>query len=139
MTALNPSATKCRDIIQRLCGESLHLHRSPSHGGEHPRPIPVVSPNYPTEEDFANANSFDFSALEYSHAGINPWDIEVDAAVDGYNNYVESLSNNVAMAGTGTESLLRDQGAGQPSTATYNTDNTKTGTGVPDWNWGLPM
>ncbi|KAI1613135.1 transcriptional regulatory protein GAL4 [Exophiala viscosa] len=135
MTALNPSATKCRDIIQRLCGESLHLHQSYGQGRDQPQPVPVISLNYPTEEDFANANDFDFSALEYSHAGINPWDIEVDAAVDGYNNYVQSLSNNVAMAGTGTASV--NQNAGTASTTMYNTDDKETGTGVPDWEWGL--
>ncbi|KAK4947643.1 hypothetical protein LTR10_013589 [Elasticomyces elasticus] len=130
MTTLNLNAIKCRDIIQRLCGESLHTNQSYSQVGEHPQPLPVISPYYPTEEDFAN--SFDFSALEYSHAGINPWDIEVDAAVDGYNNYVESLSS----AAISVETL--NQSAGTGNTTMYNTDGTDTGTGVPDWDWGLP-
>jgi hypothetical protein len=120
MTELNPSATKCRDIIHRLCGESL-MPRSHQQSQSRPQsqsqPRQTQSQSYPMHGDpgqqdssaaalpwaeyldgasnFANPLSFPFPPSESTDGAGNPWMTEVDTAINGYDVYCDRLSNAV--------------------------------------------
>lgn len=128
MNNLNPSAPKCRDIIHRLCGDSLnstpHAHR-PSQSQQD-----ASWAAFPNDGHFAN--SFPFSTPDSADSGMNPWMTEIDTAIDGYDIYCDRLSN-AAMAGMGR--LGNDGGMA----AVFASDGTEIGTGVQDWDWGLML
>ena len=60
---------------------------------------------------------------------------EIDTAIDGYDAYVDRLSN-AAMAGMG-RMPSGDDTTMQGDFA--NNDGTQIGTGVQDWDWGLML
>jgi len=129
MTNLNSSATKCRDIIHRLCGDTLMAQPPSSQPQPHPRQDSWAS--YPNERTFAHG--FPLSAAESSDAGINPWLTEIDTAIDGYDIYINRLSN-AAMAGMGNLDPPLGGDAGM-----FSTNGTEVGTGVQDWDWNLML
>ena len=124
MININPSAQKCRDIIHRLCGDTLGQTTLPR------------QQNPVTSEDTVN---FDFSTAYPNDPNIDSWMTEIDTAIDGYDSYCDRLTN-VAAAGM----------AGQPSVGGNNQDfsnsgpfavsnwGTEIGTGQ-DWDWGLML
>jgi len=95
----------------------------------HPRQDSWAS--YTNERTFAQG--FPLSAAESSDAGINPWLTEIDTAIDGYDIYINRLSN-AAMAGMGNLDPASDGNAGM-----FSTDGTEVGTGVQDWDWNLML
>ncbi|KIW14048.1 hypothetical protein PV08_06829 [Exophiala spinifera] len=140
MTNLNSSATKCRDIIYRLCGESLVTqqrsqsfshHNQPQQQQPHPRQDSWSS--YATEPNFAQGFP-PFPTGDSSDAGLNPWMTEIDTAIDGYDVYINRLSN-AAMAGMGNV----DQPPSDNAAGMLSTDGTEIGTGVQDWDWNLML
>lgn len=121
MTDLNPSALKCRDIIHRLCGESLyppHL-RPPRHSYPHSHLDPHAPPQMQTQTQtqqepplqwspspytddpaFTNSAAFPDATDPDLNFNLDPWMTEVDTAIDGYDIYCDRLSN-AAMVGMG--------------------------------------
>ena len=134
MNNLNPSAPKCRDIIQRLCGDSL----SPKPQSQSRSQPQAQQDNnswnaYPSDTSYGNP--FSFQNPDSSDSGMNPWMTEIDTAIEGYDIYVDRLSN-AAMAGMGR--MPSGGEAGMQGTYT-NHDGTQIGTGVQDWDWGLML
>ncbi|KAK5557104.1 hypothetical protein LTR46_004915 [Exophiala xenobiotica] len=147
MTNLNSSATKCRDIIYRLCGDSLMpttttTTQPPSSQSQQPQPHQPsqdswgASANYSNEAPFAHGFPLSAGAGESSgDAGINPWLTEIDTAIDGYDIYINRLSNNAAMAGMGS----LDPPPDGSNAGMFSADGTEVGTGVQDWDWNLML
>ncbi|OAP55368.1 hypothetical protein AYL99_10341 [Fonsecaea erecta] len=142
MNDLNPSAPKCRDIIHRLCGESLDY--KPLTQSQQSRPQPQMQTQQDTAGSwtpFANTDSsfstppFPFSNPDSTDTGMNPWMTEIDTAIDGYDIYCDRLSH-AAMAGMGRLGSAGE--AGLPG-GFASTDGTQIGTGVQDWDWTLML
>jgi hypothetical protein len=74
---LNPSAQKCRDIIYRLCGESLN---DGSRG----------SNQYTADFSQAESYPYEIPATDQKDMNIDSWMTEIDTAIDGYDSYVRS-------------------------------------------------
>jgi hypothetical protein len=126
MVEMNPSAPKCRDIIYRLCGESLMS----------PRELTTVSQ---PDLDFSNMNAFSFSTPDSHGSGVAPWMTEIDTAIDGYDAYLGRLTNT-ASAGMG--------GQHNDSDFSYSSANAgngllpgwdEMGTGMQDWDLGMML
>lgn len=60
---------------------------------------------------------------------------EIDTAIEGYDIYVDRLSN-AAMVGMGR---MPADGEGGMQGTFANNDGTQIGTGVQDWDWGLML
>ncbi len=149
MNSLNPSAPKCRDIIHRLCGESLSssFGSKQPHAAAHHRPSQSQSQAqsqqdasqwsaFPQDGGHPN-NAFSFSTPESvadSSSMNNPWTTEIDTAIDGYDIYCDRLSN-AAMAGMGQQQTGDDNAMA----GLFVPDGTEIGTGVQDWDWGLML
>jgi len=121
MDNLNPSAPKCRDIIHRLCGESLVPQAQSQQ---------ETWSTFPPDATFTDA--FPFSKPSSNDAGIDAWMTEIDTAIDGYDVYCHRLSN-AAVAGTG------QPGPEMGGAGVYGSDETRIGTGIQDWDWGLML
>ncbi|EXJ54663.1 hypothetical protein A1O7_10004 [Cladophialophora yegresii CBS 114405] len=132
MNNLNPSAPKCRDIIHRLCGESLTL-KSRTQSQSQVKQEPSSWNAFPTDTSYGNP--FSFQNPDPTDAGGNSWMTEIDTAIEGYDIYVDRLSN-AAMAGMGR--MTSGSEASMPDAFT-NGDGTQIGTGVQDWDWGLML
>jgi hypothetical protein len=132
MNNLNPSAPKCRDIIQRLCGESLHLKPRTQSQSQSQQ-----DPAYNTfATDASYGNPFSFQNPDPNDSAVDSWMTEIDTAIDGYDVYCDRLSN-AAMAGMGRMAPGGD--SGMQGGGFTNTDGTQIGTGVQDWDWGLML
>ncbi|KIW22409.1 uncharacterized protein PV07_12297 [Cladophialophora immunda] len=142
MNDLNPSAPKCRDIIYRLCGESLDY--KPRAQSQQSRPQPHTQTQqdtatswtaFPSTDASFSTPPFPFSNPDSTDTSMNPWMTEIDTAIDGYDIYCDRLSH-AAMAGMG-----RLGGAGEAGMqgGFANSDGTQIGTGVQDWDWGLML
>ena len=126
MDNLNPSAPKCRDIIHRLCGESLET-RPQSHSQFQSRMHQEPFSGQRQDADFAN--TFPFSTPDSAGSGIDPWMTEIDTAIDGYDLYIDRLSN-AAMAGMGRQGGENIGAVGFGAGGGGN----EIGTGVQDWD-----
>ncbi|KIW62361.1 hypothetical protein, variant [Phialophora macrospora] len=132
MNNLNPSAPKCRDIIHRLCGESLNL--KPRTQSQSQIKQDSSSWNaFPADSSYGNP--FSFQNPDTTDAGGNSWKTEIDTAIEGYDIYVDRLSN-AAMAGMGHMASGSDTSMSGGFTSS---DGTQIGTGVQDWDWGLML
>jgi transcriptional regulatory protein GAL4 len=80
---LNPSAQKCRDIIFRLCGESLN---DGSRG----------SNQYSAELSQADSYPYEMPPTDQKDMNIDSWMTEIDTAIDGYDSYVRSPQSIMA-------------------------------------------
>jgi hypothetical protein len=132
MNNLNPSAPKCRDIIHRLCGESLNL-KTRTQSQSQVKQEPSSWNAFPADSSYGNP--FSFQNPDTTDAGGNSWKTEIDTAIEGYDIYVDRLSN-AAMAGMGHMGSGSDAGMAGGFT---NSDGTQIGTGVQDWDWGLML
>ncbi|OCT48124.1 Zn(II)2Cys6 transcription factor [Cladophialophora carrionii] len=132
MNNLNPSAPKCRDIIYRLCGESLSL-KSRTQSQSQVKQETSSWNAFPTDTSYGNP--FSFQNPDPTDAGGNSWMTEIDTAIEGYDIYVDRLSN-AAMAGMGRMTSASE--ASMPDAFTHS-DGTQIGTGVQDWDWGLML
>ncbi|OAL39245.1 hypothetical protein AYO20_01563 [Fonsecaea nubica] len=142
MNDLNPSAPKCRDIIFRLCGESLDYKPRPQ--SQQPRPPSNVQTQQDTGASWTNFPNtgasfttppFTFPTTDSTDTSMNAWMTEIDTAIDGYDIYCDRLSH-AAMAGMGH---LGSAGEAGPPGGFASNDGTQIGTGVQDWDWGLML
>lgn len=138
MNNLNPSAPKCRDIIYRLCGESLNLKQRTQSQSQSQQDNTAGTPwpsSYSADTSYGG-NPFSFQNPDSGDtSGLNSWMTEVDTAIDGYDIYCDRLSN-AAMAGMGR---MPSTGEGGVPGGFVNSDGTQIGTGVQDWDWGLML
>ena len=135
MNNLNPSAPKCRDIIHRLCGENLNLAPRTQSQTQMKQETSSSSSWNAFPSDTSYSNPFSFQNPDSTDSGMNPWMTEIDTAIEGYDIYVDRLSN-AAMAGMGR---IPSSGEGGVPGAFINNDGTQIGTGVQDWDWGLML
>ncbi|PVH76817.1 hypothetical protein DL98DRAFT_561785 [Cadophora sp. DSE1049] len=131
MKEINPSAAKCRDVIHRLCGQSLRTSVSQSRQEQDSFPQQQGQ-----DSNFPNIFSFPPTASDGSDSGMDSWMTEIDTAIDGYDVYCDQLSNAAVGGMVGMENGKEngnenDIGGGITDWA------TPIGAGVQDWGWGL--
>ncbi|KAH6703190.1 transcriptional regulatory protein GAL4 [Leptodontidium sp. MPI-SDFR-AT-0119] len=129
MKEINPSAPKCRDVIHRLCGRSLHSSVSQSRQEQASFPQKQGQ-----DSTFPNLFSFPPTTSEGSDSGMDSWMTEIDTAIDGYDVYCDRLGNT-AVDGMG--GMGNGEGNGNDVAGGITDWATPIGMGVQDWSWGL--
>ena len=125
MVDINPSAPKCRDIIRRLCGDSL------GHTSVHEQVHPNTAP---TAAEF----DFNFPVTDLNDPNIDTWMTEIDTAIDGYDMYCDRLTNVAAAGMAGQPALGGEQDYSNSGPFAVSNWGTEIGTGQ-DWDWGLML
>jgi transcriptional regulatory protein GAL4 len=124
MVNINPSAPKCRDIIHRLCGESLGQELKEDNAGQ----------------SGAESFPYDMSGTDLDDPNIESWMTEIETAIDGYDMYCDHLTNAAApgVGGFGDVSIADEENLTATSAGPSGW-GTETSTGVRDWDWGLML
>lgn len=131
MDHLNPSAPKCKDIIHRLCGDSLQTR---SHS-QSQFDSPINPGSFSRQQQAAGySNPFSFSTPDVTDSGIDAWMTEIDTAIDGYDLYIDQL-HSAAVAGMGRQGGENSGAVGFGAGG----GGHEIGTGVQDWDWGLML
>jgi transcriptional regulatory protein GAL4 len=137
MDNLNPSAPKCRDIIHRLCGQSLNVKPRTLSQPQAQTYSQQESPWSPYATDPSFSNPFTFQSPDAMNSMDNPWMTEIDTAINGYDAYVDRLSN-AAMAGMGHPPAEVAE-ATQMQGVFTSSDEIPNASAVQSWDWGLNL
>jgi hypothetical protein len=159
MNNINPSAQKCRDVFYRLCGDSLPR---PSHEDQFTQ-SPPPQQNAGESQDRYSFQRSDTASSGHERSnmqsgvtantnsmGSDPWMQEIDTAIDGYDVYVNRLTNAAAgtdrnMAGWGGP--VDSFAVGINTAATGDVQDVQDWgqagmdmpNGMQDWDWGLML